>query len=113
MGCWHSLIEVRTINRARDCKISTVGLVNSVSLGALEGDSVRPVFRGSVDGLPFAVELDSSALIKLTQGHIGDARIAALETQRGRVRAAVQSLYDNGFLNAADPRLVISALDIV
>ncbi|TZG27185.1 hypothetical protein [Sphingomonas montanisoli] len=85
-----------------------------VSLGALEGDSIRPIFRGSVDGLPFAVELDTSALIKLTEGHVGENRIAALETQRGRVRAAAQALYDNGFLKdpAEDPRLVISALDI-
>ncbi|RVT92811.1 hypothetical protein [Sphingomonas crocodyli] len=68
-----------------------------------------------MDGLLFAVEFDSSALIKLSQGQFGEARIAALENQRGRVRAAAQALYDNGFLNDAtdDPRLVISALDIV
>ena len=88
--------------------------MNTVNLGALEGDSVRPIFRGSVAGLPFSVELDSSALIKLTQGHVGEARIAALENQRGRVRAAAQALYENGFLHEGgeDSRLVISALDL-
>ncbi len=89
-------------------------MTSTVSLGALEGDTIRPMFRGTADGRDLIVELDTSALIKLVDGRVGENRLASLEAQRGRVRAAAQALYEGGYLNAGDilPRIVVSAIDL-
>jgi hypothetical protein len=85
-----------------------------VELGALEGEAAKPVFRASAGTVEFFVEFDSSALQKLAfgPGPPEDWR-AAIETQRGRIRIAVQELYDGGFLAGEPrPRLFLTALDL-
>lgn len=85
-----------------------------VELGILDTDGAKPVFRASVGGFDFYVELDSSALQKLAFGKgDGDWR-GPIEAQRGKIRQAAQALYDEGFLTReAMPRLFLTALDFV
>ncbi len=86
-----------------------------LSLGELSYNDGRISFAASrPDGDPLIVELDSGAMMRLADGAFGDALIASIELKRGKIRAAADRLFQQGFwyVDGTVARLTISVLDL-
>lgn len=86
----------------------------SIILGSrIEGAS-RPSFHASLDGETAIVELDSSAVLKLSEP-AGVARLnKILDDKRDRISDAAARLAREGFANRGDNgiEIVLTALDL-
>ena len=84
------------------------------SLGPLVRHEPRPRFRAVAGSTPYFVELDSSAVIKLSGRDIAGDVIALVESRTAKIRAAAHRLHQEGFVahEQEGPLIVVSAIDL-
>jgi len=84
------------------------------SLGPLVRHEPRPRFSAIAGSTPCFVELDSSAVIKLSGRDIAGDVIALVESRTAQIRAAAHRLHEEGFIahEQEGPLIVVSAIDL-